>query len=74
VDLRNLGLMAALELDPRPGAPGSRGFELFLDCFQHGALVRATGDVIAFSPPLVIERAQIEQLFATVAEGLRRLA
>jgi beta-alanine--pyruvate transaminase len=74
VDLRNLGLMAALELDPRPGAPGSRGFELFLDCFQHGALVRATGDVIAFSPPLVIERAQIEQLFAVVAEGLRRLA
>jgi beta-alanine--pyruvate transaminase len=74
LDLRNLGLMAALELEPRDGAPGSRGFDLFLDCFQHGALTRATGDVLAFSPPLIIERAQVDQLFAIVAEGLRRLA
>ncbi|HMA38959.1 MAG TPA: aspartate aminotransferase family protein [Gemmatimonadales bacterium] len=72
-DLRNLGLMAALELEPRPGAPGARGFELFLDCFEHGALVRATGDVIAFSPPLIIERGQIDELFGLVADALRRL-
>lgn len=74
IDLRNLGLMAALELEPRAGAPGARGFDLFRDCFQHGALVRAAGDVIAFSPPLIIERAQIDQLFGIVAEALRRLA
>ena len=74
IDLRNLGLMAALELDPRPGAAGARGFDLFLDCFQHGALVRATGDVIAFSPPLIIERGEIEELFGLVADALRRLA
>jgi beta-alanine--pyruvate transaminase len=74
LDLRNLGLMAALELEPRPGAAGSRGFELFMDCYQHGALTRATGDVLAFSPPLIIERAQIDQLFGIVADGLRRLA
>jgi beta-alanine--pyruvate transaminase len=74
IDLRNLGLMAALELEPRPGAPGARGFELFLDCFQHGALVRATGDVIALSPPLIIERGQIDELYGIVADGLRRLA
>jgi beta-alanine--pyruvate transaminase len=74
IDVRNLGLMAALELEPRPGAPGARGFDLFLDCFQHGALVRATGDVIAFSPPLIIERGQIDELFGLVAEALRRLA
>ncbi len=74
LDLRNLGLMAALELEPRPGAAGSRGFELFMDCYEHGALTRATGDVIAFSPPLIIERTQIDQLFGIVAEGLRRLA
>ncbi|MGE5742958.1 MAG: aspartate aminotransferase family protein [Gemmatimonadota bacterium] len=73
IDLRNLGLMAALELEPRPGAPGARGFELFLDCFEHGALVRATGDVIAFSPPLIIERGQIDELFGLVADALRRL-
>ena len=74
IDVRNLGLMAALELEPRPGAPGARGFDLFLDCFQHGALVRATGDVIAFSPPLIIERGQIDELFGLVADALRRLA
>ena len=74
IDLRNLGLMAALELEPRPGAPGARGFELFLDCFQHGALVRATGDVIALSPPLIIERGQVDELYGIVADGLRRLA
>ena len=74
IDVRNLGLMAALELEPRPGAPGARGFDLFLDCFQHGALVRATGDVIAFSPPLIIERGQIDELFTLVADALRRLA
>jgi beta-alanine--pyruvate transaminase len=74
LDLRNLGLMAAIELEPRPGAPGGRGFDLFMDCYQHGALTRATGDVVAFSPPLIIEPAQIEQLFGLVADGLRRLA
>jgi beta-alanine--pyruvate transaminase len=74
IDVRNLGLMAALELEPRPGAPGARGFDLFLDCFQHGALVRATGDVIAFSPPLIIEPGQIDELFGLAAEALRRLA
>ncbi|HEY6110263.1 MAG TPA: aminotransferase class III-fold pyridoxal phosphate-dependent enzyme, partial [Gemmatimonadales bacterium] len=74
IDVRNLGLMAALELEPRPGAPGARGFDLFLDCFQHGALVRATGDVIAFSPPLIIERGQVDELFGLVADALRRLA
>jgi beta-alanine--pyruvate transaminase len=74
LDLRNIGLMAALELEPRPGAAGGRGSDLFMDCYQHGALTRATGDVLAFSPPLIIEPAQIDQLFGIVADGLRRLA
>ena len=74
IDLRNLGMMAALELAPRAEAPGARGFDLFLDCFQHGALVRATGDVIALSPPLIVEPGQIDELFGIVADALRRLA
>ena len=74
IDLRNLGLMAAIELEPRAGAPGARGFELFLDCFQRGALVRVTGDVVAMSPPLIISQEQIEQLMETLAQGLKRLA
>lgn len=73
VDLRNLGLMAAIELEPRQNAVGARGFELFLDCFQRGALVRATGDVVALSPPLIISQQQIEQLVEILAQALRQL-
>ncbi len=73
IDLRNLGLMAALELEPRAGAAGARGTELFLDCFQRGALVRATGDVVALSPPLIISEPQIAELVGILAQALRAL-
>jgi beta-alanine--pyruvate transaminase len=66
VDLRNCGLMGAVELEPRPGRPGARAFEAFMKCFDAGVLVRYTGDTLAFSPPLIIEKAQIERLFDTV--------
>jgi len=72
-DIRNLGLMAGIELEPRPSQPGSRGYEVFLRCLERGVLVRYTGDTLAFSPPLIIEPAQIEQLFGTLAETLQSL-
>ena len=74
IDLRNLGLMGAIELEPRAGAPGARAFELFVDCFQRGALVRVTGDVVALSPPLIIAEQEVDRLFEIIADGLRRLA
>ncbi len=70
-DIRNIGLMAAIELEPRAGAAGRRGYETFLGCLQRGVLVRCTGDTLAFSPPLVVEPAQIAMIFDTVAETLR---
>jgi beta-alanine--pyruvate transaminase len=73
VDLRNLGLMAAIELEPRAGQAGARGFELFVDCFNRGALVRAAGDAICLSPPLIIEPGQIDELFGVVQAGLKQL-
>jgi len=54
-----------------PGKPGARAFEVFSRCFERGVFVRQTGDVIALSPPLIIEKAQIEQIFATLSEALR---
>ena len=60
VDIRNLGLVGAIELAPRDGAPGTRAYDVFVDCFNKGLLIRVTGDIIALSPPLIIERAQIE--------------
>ena len=74
IDLRNLGLVAGIELDPREGRPGARAFDAFVDCFNSGALVRTTGDIIALSPPLVISRAQIDELFDVVGRVLRRVA
>jgi beta-alanine--pyruvate transaminase len=73
VDLRSLGLLAGIELESRRGKPSERGFEAFLKCFEKGALVRAAGDVIALSPPLIIEKAQIDQLFSVIAEVLKVL-
>jgi beta-alanine--pyruvate transaminase len=74
IDLRNLGLVAGIEVAPRDGAPGARGFELFTKCFEHGLLVRVTGDTIALSPPLIVEPDQIDEMFATVASVLRTIA
>jgi beta-alanine--pyruvate transaminase len=73
IDLRNLGLLAGIELESRPGRPSERAFEAFLKCFEKGALVRVTGDIIALSPPLIIEKAQIDQLFFSIAEVLKVL-
>jgi beta-alanine--pyruvate transaminase len=71
--VRNLGLMGAVELEPRPGKPGARAYEAFLKVFEAGVLVRWTGDILAFSPPLIVEKAQIERIFATVREALDSL-
>ena len=73
IDLRNIGLVAGIELEPRAGAPGARGFETFLKCFEAGVLARSTADTIALSPPLIVEKSQIDQIFETLAEVLKRV-
>ncbi len=70
-DIRNYGLILGLELESIPGKVGARGFEVFMRCFERGVLVRQTGDVIALSPPLIVEEAQIGQIFGTLSEVLR---
>ncbi|MCL4800265.1 MAG: aspartate aminotransferase family protein [Burkholderiales bacterium] len=75
IDIRGMGLVAGIELAPRPGAPpAARGYETFVKCFERGVLVRFTGDIIAVSPPLVIERAEIDRLFGTLGEVLATVA
>ncbi|MGF6777151.1 aspartate aminotransferase family protein [Paraburkholderia sp. GAS334] len=69
-DIRNLGLVAGVELESRDGAPGARAYEAFVKCFEAGVLVRFTGDILAFSPPLIVEEAQIDRIFSTVREVL----
>lgn len=70
VDIRNLGLMGAVELAPRPGKPGHRAFEVFEKMFKKGVLVRVTGETIALSPPLIIDKAQIDQIVSLLGETI----
>jgi beta-alanine--pyruvate transaminase len=72
-DLRNFGMIGAIELESRPDAFGERGFELYQRCFENGVLVRVTGDTIALSPPLIIETDEIDKLFDTIAEQMAPL-
>jgi beta-alanine--pyruvate transaminase len=73
-DVRNFGLVGAVELAAIPQAPTRRAFDVFLDCHERGVLLRTTGDVVALSPPLIIERAQIDQLVETLGAAIRRAA
>jgi len=72
VDIRNFGLIGAVELMPRKDAPGARGYEVFERCFRDGQLlVRCTGDVIALSPPLILERSHIDRIVDVLGEMIR---
>ena len=73
IDVRNLGLVAGIELEPRAGKPGARGMETLANCFHSGLLVRVTGDIIALSPSLIIEKAQVEQVVELLRGVLERL-
>ena len=73
IDIRNLGLIGAIELEPMPGAPTKRAFNAFLKAYEKGILIRTTGDIIAMSPPLIIEKSHIDQLVGTIKEVLDTL-
>lgn len=73
-DIRTLGLVAGIELSPRPGAPGARGYEVYLKCFHDGLLVRVTGDILALSPPLILEDEHTEAMAAKLANALSQIA
>lgn len=73
-DIRNLGLVAGVELEPRPGQPGARAYEAFLKCFEKGLMARFTGDILAFSPPLIINEEQIQEMFSIVGDALKTVA
>ena len=71
IDIRNIGLIGAIELKPIDGEPTKRAFSAFLKAYEKGLLIRTTGDIIALSPPLIIEKDQIDQLFAAIADVLK---
>ncbi|MBO6824904.1 MAG: aspartate aminotransferase family protein [Sneathiella sp.] len=73
IDIRNLGLIGAIELQSIEGKPTARAFEAFLKAYEKGVLIRTTGDIIALSPPLIIEKSQIDQIVDTLRDVLNSL-
>ena len=74
IDLRNIGLMAAVELAPRPGAPGARAYETHVKAFfDESLMLRYTGDIVACSPPLIISKAQIDEIFGRLKRVLESI-
>ena len=71
IDVRNFGLIGAVELEPIDGQPTARALNIFRRCFDDGVIIRTTGDTLAFSPPLIIEKQQIETVVETVRRALR---
>ncbi len=71
IDVRNLGLVGAIELDPVPGKPTERAVSVFRQAFDKGVLIRTTGDTIALSPPLIVEKGQIDQIAGTLRDVLK---
>ncbi|MXZ49254.1 MAG: aspartate aminotransferase family protein, partial [Rhodobacteraceae bacterium] len=71
IDIRNEGMIGAIELEPIPGAPGKRGFDLFVDAFEKGLLIRITGDIIAMSPPLIAEKSHLDEIIGILEKVLK---
>ena len=74
IDIRNIGLVGAIELDPIAGSPTKRAFSAFLAAYESGYLIRTTGDIIALSPPLIISKGQIDELIDGIRTVLRGIA
>ena len=73
IDLRNLGIIAGIELEGIPGKPTARAMEAFTKAYEKGLLIRTTGDIIALSPPLILEKSHIDEMFGTLGDVLKTL-
>lgn len=74
IDIRAIGLVAGIELSPRPGAAGIRGYDVMVDCFNRGLVLRNSGDSLAMSPPLIVERSHIDDIVAILGDAIKRVA
>jgi beta-alanine--pyruvate transaminase len=74
IGIRSLGCAAAVELAPVAGSPGKRAYDIFLDCFHKGSLVRPAGDTLVIAPPYIVEKSHIDTLVNTLADSIRKHA
>ncbi len=71
IDIRNIGLVGGIQFSPSEKGVGKRGFGIFETCFDKGTLVRATADIIAISPPLIVSKQEIDQIVNTLSDAIR---
>ena len=74
IDTRNLGIIGGIELEPMAGRPTKRAVSVFQDCYENGLLIRTTGDIVALSPPLILETGHIDRIVDTLSAALKRAA
>lgn len=74
IGIRSLGLAGAVELSPLPGAPGKRAYDIFMDCFRHGVLLRPAGETLVICPPYIVEKEHIERIVDVLADSIRKNA
>ena len=74
IDVRNIGLVAGIEMAPREGSPGARAYDVFTGCFEHGVLIRTTADTVALSPPLIVSKPQIDEIIETLGQQIKAAA
>jgi beta-alanine--pyruvate transaminase len=74
VGIRTLGLAGAVELSGIAGSPGKRAYDIFLDCYHHGVVVRAAGENLVLCPPYIVDKAQIDQMVSTLAASIKKHA
>lgn len=70
IDIRNIGLVAGIQFSPSEKGIGKRGYEIFDRCFRQGTLIRATGDILALSPPLIVEKSQIDDMVNSLTDAI----
>jgi beta-alanine--pyruvate transaminase len=74
IDIRNEGLMGAVELAPRADGVGTRGYDVMVDCFNRGLYLRMSGDSFAMSPPLIVEKSHIDEMVSILGDAIKRVA
>jgi beta-alanine--pyruvate transaminase len=74
VDIRNVGLMGAVEVAPRSEGVGARGYDVMVDCFNRGLYLRMSGDSFALSPPLIVEKSHIDDIVSILGDAIKRVA
>jgi beta-alanine--pyruvate transaminase len=74
IGIRSLGLAGAVELASIAGAPGKRAYDIFLDCYNKGVLVRAAGENLVLCPPYIVEKEQIDTMVNVLADSIRKHA